>query len=315
MRVVFAFEFPIHELFVSIPVDGHTSVYQLKEFIYRQVDIAIPLQQIYFKGHLLYDYDNLYETITSFPGAHDTFSLSIAASCRFREDLSGTHIEGAARNVSLPAADIPHVVSYRQSLFFNALRAHDEDHWRCDRSVRDGNFTIVHPTNQRQTLIWLIAWTVSVSDEKVHYYIFQYTADVGDRFVPVISDGDRRSSRGEGEAEESGDEEEQEGREDVIPGYLTCPITQSIFRDPVICTDGHTYERAAIMHWWETSTASRSTSPLTNQPLASCSLIPNIALRQAADEWTAARRPRQRQRQQVAEEERNVIHSPISRGV
>jgi len=45
--------------------------------------------------------------------------------------------------------------------------------------------------------------------------------------------------------------------------------------DPVICSDGHTYERHAIEEWLR----SNSRSPKTNQRLHSRDLIPNHALR------------------------------------
>ena len=33
----------------------------------------------------------------------------------------------------------------------------------------------------------------------------------------------------------------------VIKETLTCPITQDIMTDPVLCSDGQTYERSAIL--------------------------------------------------------------------
>uniref|UniRef100_A0A7S2UD61 U-box domain-containing protein n=1 Tax=Attheya septentrionalis TaxID=420275 RepID=A0A7S2UD61_9STRA len=56
---------------------------------------------------------------------------------------------------------------------------------------------------------------------------------------------------------------------------LLCPITREIMTDPVICCDGHTYEREAITQWLR----SNSRSPKTNQELASRVLIPNHAMR------------------------------------
>ena len=47
--------------------------------------------------------------------------------------------------------------------------------------------------------------------------------------------------------------------------------------DPCLAPDGHSYERAAITHWFSTHT----TSPLTNQRLDSTSILPNHALRKA----------------------------------
>jgi hypothetical protein len=49
--------------------------------------------------------------------------------------------------------------------------------------------------------------------------------------------------------------------------------------DPVICVDGHTYEREAIEMWLRTN----SRSPKTNQALASTELVPNYALKGAID--------------------------------
>ena len=34
----------------------------------------------------------------------------------------------------------------------------------------------------------------------------------------------------------------------MVPGFL-CPITQEVMDDPVITSDGHTYERVAIEQW------------------------------------------------------------------
>jgi len=53
--------------------------------------------------------------------------------------------------------------------------------------------------------------------------------------------------------------------------------------DPVICSDGTTYERAAIEAWL----AGHSTSPLTNLPLEHTDLVPNLALRELIYEYTA----------------------------
>ena len=51
--------------------------------------------------------------------------------------------------------------------------------------------------------------------------------------------------------------------------------TKEIMEDPVICSDGHTYEKHAIETWLR----SNSRSPKTNQQLSSRTLIPNHALR------------------------------------
>jgi hypothetical protein len=45
--------------------------------------------------------------------------------------------------------------------------------------------------------------------------------------------------------------------------------------DPVLGSDGRTYERSAITEWLRTHT----TSPITREPMTAASLVPNYALR------------------------------------
>jgi Mg-chelatase subunit ChlD len=63
-----------------------------------------------------------------------------------------------------------------------------------------------------------------------------------------------------------------------------CPITQSPMTDPVIGSDGITYERAAIEAWFA---AGHATSPLTRAPMTSQSLVPNYALKALIEEAVA----------------------------
>ena len=60
-----------------------------------------------------------------------------------------------------------------------------------------------------------------------------------------------------------------------VKNELLCPITQSIMTDPVIATDGYTYERSAIERW----IAKKNTSPITNLILLNKTLIPNRAIK------------------------------------
>ena len=50
--------------------------------------------------------------------------------------------------------------------------------------------------------------------------------------------------------------------------------------DPVVALDGHTYERRAIEQWFSQG---RLTSPVTNLRLPATTLVPNHALKSAAD--------------------------------
>lgn len=266
MKITFSFEFPIGDL--NFPnIDGYTTVYQLKEFIYRETDIPIPLQQIYYQGRLLHDLKNLYDLVTSFAGNHNVLSVTLSALCRHRQSLTSEEsvIQGLSRVIRLPPEDLEHVTPYRHSLFFNHTPVPIPEQWRCERSAVDGNFTISHPITRRRTRVWLIVWAVFPDTGEVCYYLYDYTADVGERAVAMV--------------------QEQRAEDKNPPAHLICPITQALFRNPVICGDGHTYEEDAIVHWWTTN---RLTSPLTNQPLTSQLLIPNRAIRQAVEDWTTA---------------------------
>ena len=68
------------------------------------------------------------------------------------------------------------------------------------------------------------------------------------------------------------------------PPALRCPITLSTFLDPVIASDGHTYERAGIMEWMKHNT----TSPLTREALTPA-LTPNPEILEQVIEERARR--------------------------
>mmetsp|Transcript_6818 Transcript_6818/g.17703 ORF Transcript_6818/g.17703 Transcript_6818/m.17703 type:complete len:157 (+) Transcript_6818:82-552(+) len=70
-----------------------------------------------------------------------------------------------------------------------------------------------------------------------------------------------------------------------LPHSMRCPITGDPMRDPVVASDGHSYERVAIMRWLETAHA---TSPLTNLPLDHREVTTNHALREAIRELVGA---------------------------
>src|SRR3989338_7989423 len=68
--------------------------------------------------------------------------------------------------------------------------------------------------------------------------------------------------------------------ENRIPASYECPITCKVMVDPVVCADGHTYERAAIEKWL----SSNGTSPITRQTLSGV-FTQNYALKSAIAEW------------------------------
>eukprot|EP00112_Aurelia_sp_Birch-Aquarium-sp1_P006514 Seg1718.3 transcript_id=Seg1718.3/GoldUCD/mRNA.D3Y31 product="WD repeat SAM and U-box domain-containing protein 1" protein_id=Seg1718.3/GoldUCD/D3Y31 len=69
--------------------------------------------------------------------------------------------------------------------------------------------------------------------------------------------------------------EEHDG---AVPDEFLCPITREIMSDPVIASDGFSYERAAITGWIESG---KVTSPMTNAPLSNPTLTPNRSLKNA----------------------------------
>ena len=68
----------------------------------------------------------------------------------------------------------------------------------------------------------------------------------------------------------------QEVKTKSCPHEYLCPISHEIMEDPVLCSDGHTYETANIEEWLR----NHNTSPLTNLALETNVLIPNDKLRE-----------------------------------
>ena len=60
----------------------------------------------------------------------------------------------------------------------------------------------------------------------------------------------------------------------------------ALMEDPVVTKDGYSYERSAITSWLKT----HNTSPLTNLVLADKSLVPNLALRRAIQDFVKVQR-------------------------
>jgi hypothetical protein len=69
------------------------------------------------------------------------------------------------------------------------------------------------------------------------------------------------------------------------PSDMLCPITCEIMKDPVICSDGNTYERKAIERWLLTN----NKSPSTNLPLVNKTLIPNVFAKRVIDAYKEAK--------------------------
>uniref|UniRef100_A0A2R8MTT0 WD repeat, SAM and U-box domain-containing protein 1 n=1 Tax=Callithrix jacchus TaxID=9483 RepID=A0A2R8MTT0_CALJA len=67
-----------------------------------------------------------------------------------------------------------------------------------------------------------------------------------------------------------------------IPDEFICPITRELMKDPVIASDGYSYEKEAMENWISTK---KRTSPMTNLVLPSVVLTPNRTLKMAIDRW------------------------------
>ena len=66
----------------------------------------------------------------------------------------------------------------------------------------------------------------------------------------------------------------------ALPSFF-CPLTLDLMRDPVFTEDGQTFEREPIEQWL----ALHDTSPVTGAALSRTRLVPNLALRQAIEQW------------------------------
>ncbi|KAL3944083.1 MAG: hypothetical protein SGBAC_001814 [Bacillariaceae sp.] len=72
----------------------------------------------------------------------------------------------------------------------------------------------------------------------------------------------------------------------ALQGMPDCPITGEPMLDPVVASDGHTYERAAIYRWFQTS----DKSPMTGAVLSHKELVSNYMLLSSVQE-AASRNP------------------------
>ena len=66
-----------------------------------------------------------------------------------------------------------------------------------------------------------------------------------------------------------------------LPAEFICPITLHKMRDPVVASDGHSYERAALR---DVLQRGNGKSPLTREKLEERTIVPNINLRKRIEE-------------------------------
>ncbi len=80
-----------------------------------------------------------------------------------------------------------------------------------------------------------------------------------------------------------------------IPQEYVCPITLLPMNDPVIASDGHSYEREAIVQWLKTN----PNSPLTRQPMNVNTLQPNPSLKAAIEAWNKKGKEKKKSQSEV----------------
>lgn len=82
------------------------------------------------------------------------------------------------------------------------------------------------------------------------------------------------------EPDAQGDEKKSSSDRPHPPSFY-CPISHQCMHDPVVLTDGHTYERRHIEHWLQR----HNTSPVSGAKLPHLMVVPNHALRNAIEEY------------------------------
>ena len=88
----------------------------------------------------------------------------------------------------------------------------------------------------------------------------------------------RRSASARGDLPEAPDADLEDEPEELL-----CPITRTMFRDPVVAVDsGHTYERSAILLHFRRSGPK---DPLTRRTLNSTKVMTNWAMRNVVQAW------------------------------
>jgi hypothetical protein len=67
----------------------------------------------------------------------------------------------------------------------------------------------------------------------------------------------------------------------IVENCMRCPISEARMADPVMASDGNTYDRASITKWM----ASKSTSPATGEEIDKRTLVANHQLKSEIESW------------------------------
>ncbi|KAK2589010.1 hypothetical protein KPH14_001855 [Odynerus spinipes] len=191
---------------------------------------------------------------------------SLVTSCAFSEDTS-LFVTGALDKAVL-VWKIPHQL-VSQSILIDSLRHNRKKlaDWKVDDTLKWLNeIGLSRLTKKAHTSVLtgrqLLSTPVDELLMKLHLENNDEMAEVFQRQLYWLKREDSNTV-------EIPDETE-------IPHEFLCPITHEIMREPVQCSDGFTYERAAINEWF---LCGKYTSPMTNEPLHDTSFTPNINLR------------------------------------
>eukprot|EP00933_Yihiella_yeosuensis_P082873 TRINITY_DN96884_c0_g1_i1.p1 TRINITY_DN96884_c0_g1~~TRINITY_DN96884_c0_g1_i1.p1 ORF type:complete len:881 (+),score=143.70 TRINITY_DN96884_c0_g1_i1:50-2692(+) len=91
----------------------------------------------------------------------------------------------------------------------------------------------------------------------------------------------QEADRGESDTSSEKSEASSTSHDRPHPPSFYCPISRQCMHDPVVLTDGHTYERRYIEQWLQ----HKDTSPVSGAKLSEKIIFPNHALRNAIEEY------------------------------
>ena len=73
-----------------------------------------------------------------------------------------------------------------------------------------------------------------------------------------------------------------EPEEKIIPPDFICPISHSLMEDPVLTSDGFSFDKSSIQEWFNRG---NKTNPLTGLALTNTNLLPNRPLKNLITEY------------------------------
>ena len=130
-----------------------------------------------------------------------------------------------------------------------------------------------HPRN------WTFDYSIRLDDGSIEYI----PLGAGNDKIRTGAWGQMRMST---RSKTTGDNDNNNGENvlpnDTYPEWMTCSISLELMEDPVVASDGHTYSRSQIQHWFDSG---KKTSPRTNIKFASLLLTPNWLAKAQIQEW------------------------------